>query len=204
MSNNNQEAEFQTIKSKRGPGPRGQRIQNKNNQDRKERDQNDQKPRLSFKELLFELNNLKKHQHSPKVDLLERDNTYFIRVELPGLSYNDVNVQLRDGQFLLISGNKQNQNMNNDNTIYSECYYGNFMRRVKVPAPIDRHSIKTSMSNGILVLTVDKLPQVEETLDSRLDEEYVTKTELEPIHEGKVLDFSTLGDFKNISWADEI
>jgi HSP20 family molecular chaperone IbpA len=194
MSTNTSESNFQTVNKYKGTKKTFQKREEKYD-----------KPRLSFKELLFELNNLKKHQHSPKVDLRERDNKYFISVELPGVSLNNVNVQLRDGQFLLISGNKQNQStQSNDNSIYSECHYGNFMRRVKVPVPVDRHSIKTTMSNGILILTVDKLPQLEKTLDSRLDEEYVTKTDLESIPENTVLDFVNLGDFKNMNWADEI
>lgn len=162
------------------------------------------KPRLSFKELLFELNNLKKYQHSPKVDLHERNNSYVIRMELPGLSRNDINTQVRDSQFILVSGTKQNlTNQQDDNTIYSECHYGNFMRRVKVPAPVNKDTLKINMSNGILLLTVDKLPQVEEKVDPRLDDESTEKTYLEPIPEGKVIDFSNLDYMNGKSWADE-
>jgi HSP20 family molecular chaperone IbpA len=162
------------------------------------------KPKLSFKELLFELNNLKKYKHSPKADLFERDNTYVIKMELPGLSQREVSVQLRDSQFVLVSGNKQNLvNQTDDTIIYSECYYGNFMRRVKVPQPVSKESMTLSMNNGVLLLTFTKLPQVEETLDYRLDEISNSKP-LEPIPEGKVLDFSNLGDFKSTSWADEM
>lgn len=167
-------------------------------------DSNVQKPKLSFKELLFELNNLKKYKHSPKADLFERNNSYVIKMELPGLNQNDVTVQLRDSQFVLVSGNKQNLvNQADDTLIYSECYYGNFMRRVKVPQPVSKESMTLSMNDGVLLLTFTKLPQVEETLDARLDEESHTQP-LEPIPEGKVLDFSKLGDFKSTSWADEI
>lgn len=202
MSNNNQEAEFQTVKSKRGPGPRGQKIQNKNNQNK------NNEPRLSFKELLFELNNLKKYQHSPKADLHERNNSYVIRMELPGLSKNDITVHVRDGQFLLISGNKQNLSVEqHDTAIYTECHYGNFMRRVKVPSPVRPDTMRTSMSNGVLVVTIDKIPQVEETLDSRLDTQdnsYPTY-DLPSIPEGKAIDFNTLDltYMSGKSWADE-
>jgi HSP20 family molecular chaperone IbpA len=167
-------------------------------------DNHTSKPKLSFKELLFELNNLKKYKHSPKADLFERNNSYVIKMELPGLTQNDITVQLRDSQFVLVSGHKHNLvNQSDDTIIYSECFYGNFMRRVKVPQPVSKESMTLSMSDGVLVLTFTKLPQVEETLDSRLEETSNTQT-LEPIPEGKVLDFSTLGDFKSTSWADEI
>lgn len=173
----------------------------------KSRKNNGDKQRLSFKELLFELNNLKKYKHSPKADLYERGNTYVIRMELPGLSLQDINVQLRDSQFVLVSGTKQNlENQEQDNIIYSECYYGNFMRRVKVPQPVHKDSLTKSMNEGVLLLTFTKLPKVEEALDARLDESdtALPSPTLETIPEGKVIDFNNLGDFKSTSWADEM
>jgi HSP20 family molecular chaperone IbpA len=180
-------------------------TKNKNNKKQFHKNKSADKPRLSFKDLLFELNNLKKYQHSPKADLYERYNSYIIRMELPGLSKNDITVQVRDGQFLLISGNKQNLSLQKDDTtIYSECHYGNFMRRVKVPSLINQCTIMTSMSYGVLIVSVDKLSKVEETLDSRLDtvdNTYLTY-DLPPIPEDKVIDFSNL-EMSGKSWADE-
>ena len=203
---NNQESEFQTVKSKRGPGPRGQRIQNKNNQNQNKNSEQNDKPRLTFKELLFELNNLKKHQHSPTVDLRERGNTYIIRMELPGNS--NVKIQVRDSQFLLVSGNKANLNVDeNDTVIYSECNYGNFMRRVKVPKLVSHH-FESFIEDGVLTVMLEQLEQPDVTLDSRLDEDYPitpSHTPLEPLEsipeETKVFDFSSL---TTGSWADEI
>jgi HSP20 family molecular chaperone IbpA len=164
------------------------------------------KPRLSFKELLFELNNLKKYQHSPKADLYDSNNSYVIRMELPGLSKNDIRVQVRDSQFLLISGNKQNlTRYKDDNTIYAECHYGNFMRRVKLPRSVNRDTMRTTMSNGVLVITIDKVPQREEVLDTCLDDTVYQTYDSPPIPEGKVVDFKIL-DLEYIngkSWADE-
>lgn len=197
MNTTTNQEQFQTKKFKK---PYKKRVPSESNSS------NTAKPKLSFKELLFELNNLKKYKHSPKADLFERNNTYVIKMELPGLNQNDVTVQLRDSQFVLVSGNKQNLVSQSDDTvIYSECYYGNFMRRVKVPQPVSRDSMTVSMSDGVLLLTFTKLPQVEETLDSRLDETSSSQAQpLQPIPEGQVLDFSNLGDFKSTSWADEI
>lgn len=184
-------------------------TKNKGNKKQYNKNNSSDKPRLSFKELLFELNNLKKYQHSPKADLHERNNSYVIRMELPGLSKNDINVQVRDGQFLLISGNKQNLSFqkDDDTTIYSECHYGNFMRRVKVPYPVSRDTMRTSMSNGVLVVIVDKLPELEETLDSRLDtvDNTYPTYDLPSIPEDKVIDFKKFdfGDMTGKSWADE-
>lgn len=171
------EVDFQVVK-KRGPKPPKNSNQNLNQK------------KLTFKELLFERNNLKKYQHSPKVDLRERNNTYVVRMELAGLSQSDVNVQVRDSQFLLVSGTKNNQNtQESDNLVYSECHYGNFMRRVKVPAPVSS-DINYSLNNGVLYVTLEKLEQEQE------------RETLPSIPEDKPLDFSTVTSTGN--WADEM
>ena len=171
---------------------RGHNKTNKPTQSQSQSQSPNQK-KLSFKELLFERNNLKKYQHSPKVDLRERNNTYVIRMELAGLSQSDVSVQVRDGQFLLVSGTKNNQNtQESDTVIYSECHYGNFMRRVKVPKPVRNDNVNYSLNNGVLYVSLEKLE--EETQEEE-------KEVLESIPEGQVLDYSTLSTG---NWADEM
>jgi len=144
------------------------------------------KPYRSFKEVLFELDNLKKYQHSPKVNLYERNNSYVIYVELAGVSESDITVQLRGKQFFLISGNKFNPlyDKSEYKAVYSEFRHGYFMRRVKVPSFVDKDTITTSMSDGVLIVTVEKL-----------NSELVDKT--------KEIDFDNLKDVKDTNWADE-
>ena len=113
--------------------------------------------RLNFRELLFELKKLKKYQHSPKVDLHECNDLYVINVELPGVLFEDIKIEILDDQVLLVSGHKQNKN-NYDvtRTIYSECRYNNFMRRIKVPSILDKNTLTKTMLNGVLTIQVKK------------------------------------------------
>ena len=110
-----------------------------------------------FKDLLFELNNLKKYQNSPKVDLRESNKQVNVRVELAGMCENDISIKLKDSQFLLISGNKQkSEDVSFTNTVYEECYYGNFVRRVKLPTLVDNLFIK-QFKNGVYYITLNKI-----------------------------------------------
>ena len=198
-----QTADFQVV-NKRGHKSNKPQHQNQNQH---QSSQSQPQKKLSFKELLFERNNLKKYQHSPKVDLRERNNTYVIRMELAGLSQSDVNVQVREGQFLLISGTKNNQNtQENDTVIYSECHYGNFMRRVKVPKPIRNDNIHYSLNNGVLYVNVEKLDNQEEDNqeeDNHEEDNHEEDSQVLPcIPEDKPIDFSTVLSTGN--WADEM
>ena len=192
MTEQHTQGDFQSVK-KRGPkNNQGNTTHNTQNTT-----SNAQK-KLSFKELLFERNNLKKYQHSPKVDLRERNHTYVIRMELPGLSQSEVSVQVRDSQFLLVSGTKNNQNsQESDTVVYSECHYGNFMRRVKVPKAIRHETLHYSVTNGVLYVTVDQEDQ-----EDQQEEQEVVKDTLQSIPEDKPLDFSNMTC--SLNWADEM
>ena len=130
---------------------------NENKTNENKTNENIDNKRLNFKELLFELNKLKKYQHSPKVDLHECNDLYIINVELPGVLLEDIKIEIRDGQVLLVSGIKHNNN-NYDvtRTIYSECRYNNFMRRIKIPSTLDKNTLTKTMLNGILTIQVKK------------------------------------------------
>lgn len=214
-------------KTKRGPGPRGLKVKARQ---QKEKENQVTKPneRLIFKDVLFELNNFKKHQHSPKVDLKESNDKFFVRVELPGVVLNDIKIYIRDSVFLIISGTKYTHNTKDVSTdVYSECNYGYFTRRVKVSQAVDT-KFDEYTERGVLYLTLYK-DLSKQTVDKKITKNVKTLNyELDSEHEEKPLDekmetleikneleekpldkkmetLETKNDFSEItSWADEI
>lgn len=165
-----------------------------------------QKSRLTFKELLSELNNIKKHAKSVKVDLKEHDNKFYINVELPGVSIDDINIYVRDSKFLIISGNKHKDFKKDVNDIYTECNYGYFTRRVKVSSLIN-NKFDTSFVNGILYITLYKKDQ--KTMDYRLEEEEIKHPLVfeQPLAFEQSLVFEQPLEFSlldNSNWGDDI
>jgi HSP20 family molecular chaperone IbpA len=106
------------------------------------------------------LKNLQKKIHSPKVDLIERDNFYLVRIELPGILLDSLNVEINESQIVLISGNKTTNNIyETDRVVYKESKYDKFMRRVKLPGkvkPLDFNTNNLDFVNGVLNLTFEK------------------------------------------------
>jgi HSP20 family molecular chaperone IbpA len=106
------------------------------------------------------LKNLQKKIHSPKVDLVERDNSYLVRIELPGITLDSLNIEIKESQILLISGNKTTNNLyETDRIVYKESKYDKFMRRVKLPGKIkaiDFNKDNLDFVNGVLNLTFEK------------------------------------------------
>lgn len=160
-------------------GPRGQRLEKRKQNKDKPRynsngpstsngqyvksDNNVNRPGLSYRDLLFQFNNLQKRVDSPKVDLVENGDHYIVKMEVPGLKIDDLMVKLKDSQFLLVSGNKneehtkETQDSNSHVIVYKESKYGSFTRRVKLPTLIKyKNGISTSIEDGVLVIICKK------------------------------------------------
>ena len=106
------------------------------------------------------LKNLQKKIHSPKVDLVDRDNFYLVRIELPGATLDSINIDIKESQILLISGNKTTNNLyETDRVVYKESKYDKFMRRVKLPGKIkvtEFNKDNLDFINGVLNLSFEK------------------------------------------------
>lgn len=106
------------------------------------------------------LKNLQKKIHSPKVDLVERDNFYLVRIELPGIKLDTINIEIKESQILLISGSKHVNNIyETDRIVYKESKYDKFMRRVKLPGKVKVTNFdkdKLDLVNGVLNLSFEK------------------------------------------------
>ena len=94
----------------------------------------------------------------PSVDVTEKEKEIEITVELPGLERKDVEISIED-DLLTIRGEKKIEGEQKDdkkNVHLAECNYGMFYRVLQLPAGIDPSSIKATMSNGVLKLTIPK------------------------------------------------
>ena len=92
----------------------------------------------------------------PSMDVAETDKEIEITAELPGLAEKDVQVNVADN-VLTIKGEKKSEKEEKDkNYRMFERSYGSFSRTLDLPAGINPDTIKASLSNGVLKVTVPK------------------------------------------------
>jgi HSP20 family protein len=94
----------------------------------------------------------------PSVDVTDNEKQIEIAVELPGLERKDVEISV-DEDLLTIRGEKKIEGEQKDdkkNVHLAERSYGMFYRVLQLPAGVDPSSIKATMSNGVLKLTIPK------------------------------------------------
>jgi HSP20 family protein len=94
----------------------------------------------------------------PSVELNETDKEVKVVAELPGLDQNDVEIELSDG-VLTISGEKKSETEDKQRR-FSERYYGRFERRIPID-DVDPDKVGASFKNGVLTVTLPKLPTAE-------------------------------------------
>jgi HSP20 family protein len=103
---------------------------------------------------------------NPALDVYEDKDHLFVKIELPGMKREDINVSLHDGS-LSISGERKNQSRSKDGEVYrSERFFGRFQRTVTLPAPVSGDKVTAQYKDGILTVT---LPKTEESKPKQID-----------------------------------
>ena len=96
---------------------------------------------------------------SPQVEIFERGNNLVVRADLPGLSRENVDVEL-DDDALIIRGERRSDTEDEDEGFYhSERSYGSFYRAIPLPEGIDASSCNATFKDGVLEVTLQKPPQ---------------------------------------------
>ena len=93
---------------------------------------------------------------NPVVDLYEKDDSFMIKAELPGVDKNDIKIDLKD-RLLTLSGERTYDNeVKEENYYRRERTYGKFQRAFTLPADVDSDKIKAEYKDGVLQIEVPK------------------------------------------------
>lgn len=97
----------------------------------------------------------------PAMDVIENDNSMTIRVDLPGLSPDDVKIEVQDN-VLTISGEMGDTiEKEGDRYHYRERHYGSFQRSLRLPSTLDTDKVDASFENGVLTIVLPKRPEAQ-------------------------------------------
>jgi HSP20 family protein len=92
----------------------------------------------------------------PALDLYEDKDNYVVKMELPGMNKEGIDISLHDG-VLSISGERKEEEKHEDAETYrSERFFGRFQRCITLPATVDGSKVNASYTDGILTVTLPK------------------------------------------------
>jgi HSP20 family protein len=93
---------------------------------------------------------------TPAVDILEEKDKYIVKADLPGLKQDAVKIEYAEN-ILTISGEKKQETSETaGDRHYFERSFGNFERRINLPAGTEADKIKAKMDNGVLTVEIPK------------------------------------------------
>lgn len=95
----------------------------------------------------------------PVVDMYKSDQALTLKVELPGFSKDDVQVEIKDNVLTLKGERKRETDVKDEQYHRVERAYGTFQRSFMLPALVDAEKAAASFKDGVLEL---KLPKAEE------------------------------------------
>eukprot|EP01018_Ginkgo_biloba_P010646 Gb_04722 [translate_table: standard] len=101
---------------------------------------------------------------STPVDIKEYPGSYVFIIDMPGLKSSDIKVQVEEENVLTISGErKRNEKEEDANVKYIrvERRVGKFMRKFTLPDDCNLEAITATCQDGVLTVTVAKLPPPE-------------------------------------------
>lgn len=94
----------------------------------------------------------------PRIESVQHNNQLVVRAELPGLTKDDVTINVDDGTLEISGERRQDEEEQSDGSWWSERSYGSFYRAIPLPDGVNEDQITAKFENGILNVTVP-LPQ---------------------------------------------
>ncbi len=101
---------------------------------------------------------LRNNFQTTDVDIQESEKKYTIKLNLPNLENNKINIETENNSLIVSGGHNIQQEENNNNGFYKQEHsFSSFRRVIALPQNADTAEITTSYENGILVITIPKL-----------------------------------------------
>lgn len=95
----------------------------------------------------------------PAADIVERDDEFLIKAELPGVKRDDINVDLEDDVLTVTGERRLEETQESDKTHRVERFYGRFSRSFRIPPNVDTAAINAESEHGVLTLHLPKIAE---------------------------------------------
>ncbi|MDD3344659.1 MAG: Hsp20/alpha crystallin family protein [Sulfurospirillaceae bacterium] len=97
------------------------------------------------------------NKFTPSINTREGEFAYHIEVDLPGVSKENINVQVEDNSLVISGERKFNNEVKEENYYKGESSFGSFSRSFSLPKEADVENIHAESKDGVLEVIVPKL-----------------------------------------------
>lgn len=90
------------------------------------------------------------------IDVYQTDDDIVIKSTIAGVKPEDLDVNINNDMVTIRGERKQEEEVDQENYYYQECYWGPFSRSVILPVEIVAEKAEATMKNGILTIRLPK------------------------------------------------
>ena len=97
----------------------------------------------------------------PAVNIKESDTGFTVEVAAPGLSKEDVNIELDNDMLTISAEAKREHEETNERFTRKEFAYQSFKRSFTLPETVDKNKIDASYDHGVIAISLPKLEEAQ-------------------------------------------
>ena len=99
------------------------------------------------------------HSTSPAINVSEDDKGYKLEIAAPGMTKEDFNISISDGDIVIAMEKKnENKDENKDKKyIRREFSYSKYEQRLALPDNVEKQNITAQMTDGVLYIDIPKM-----------------------------------------------
>ncbi len=98
---------------------------------------------------------------SPPVDILERGNEVILKVDLPEVSQEEIDIRIEENILIIQGERRLIKDSPEESYIQIERPHGTFRRTFNLPRMIEQQGIKASHKDGVLTLVLPKRQELQ-------------------------------------------
>lgn len=90
------------------------------------------------------------------IDAFQTDDSVIVKAPLAGVKPEDLEISITDETVTVKGERKDQSEIQRENYLCQECYWGAFSRSYVLPVPVVSDKAQASLKNGILTITIPK------------------------------------------------
>jgi HSP20 family protein len=95
------------------------------------------------------------------LDVVERDDAYVVRADVPGLKPEEVKIDVEDDLLTISGEHEESEEEKSDNYVRRERRYGSFSRSLNLPKGVTADQIEATSKDGVVEISIPKPKQEE-------------------------------------------
>ena len=108
-----------------------------------------------------EMANVGERQWNLALDVVDRDDRYVVRADLPGLKPQEVKIDVEDDVLTISAEHEESEEEKKDDYVRRERRYGAFSRSMNLPKGVTADQIEATTKDGVVEVSIPK-PKEEE------------------------------------------